>query len=464
MPASPSAQPTQAATPVNQVVPTATELALPKEPLVGRPAETTLPAQVGQQAGVMPIGRVPQRSAAERVSILRARPLQPPAPVTAQPQRGISRRTVVLGLAGLAVVGVAGGGLIWLARSQQPPAPPTQASPPLPVGTTLYTYHGHSNIVRAVAWNPAGGIGTLPGGQVMPNGRRIASASNDWTVQVWDAVGGDSVAVDGGNVFTYRGHSGIVDAVAWAPHGRRIASGSYDNTVQVWNAADGGHVFIYRGHASVVNAVAWSPDATRIASASRDKTVQVWESANGGSIVAYRGHASVVNAVAWSPDGRYIASGSSDWTVQVWDAVDGGNVFTYRGHASVVNAVAWSPDGRRIASGSADKTVQVWDAVDGGNVFTYRGHANDVLAVAWNPVWGTGTLPGGQVMPDGQRIASGGGNSLVGTVQVWDAVDGGNVFTYHGHSGAVLAVAWSPDGKDIASGSRDKTVQVWVAE
>ena len=83
------------------------------------------PTQVGQQAGVVPT----------------AQPLQPPVPVTAQPQQGVSRRTVVLGLAGLAVVAVAGGGLVWLERSQQS------------VGTTLYTYHGHSEIVRAVAWN-----------------------------------------------------------------------------------------------------------------------------------------------------------------------------------------------------------------------------------------------------------------------------------------------------------------------
>ncbi|HZT99341.1 MAG TPA: serine/threonine-protein kinase [Ktedonobacteraceae bacterium] len=119
---------------------------------------------------------------------------------------------------------------------------------------------------------------------------------------------------------------------------------------------------------------------------------------------------------------------------------------TYRGHSNFVwGGVAWSPNGKRIASGSSDQTVQVWDAADGGNVFTYRGHANIVLAVAWSP--------------DGKRIAS--ANGL--TVQVWDAADGGNVIIYRGHKNAVLVVAWSPDGKRIASASADGTVQVWDA-
>jgi serine/threonine protein kinase len=84
-----------------------------------------------------------------------------------------------------------------------------------PEGTLLYTYRGHSNTVTAVAWSP--------------DGSRIASGSSDNTVQVWNAT-------DSSNPYTYKGHSRAVDAVAWSPNGSRIASAGYDNTVQVWQA------------------------------------------------------------------------------------------------------------------------------------------------------------------------------------------------------------------------------------
>ncbi len=356
--------------------------------------------------------------------------LQPPA--TRPARRGISRRVVLVGLAGLAI-----GGITWLfsqgsqtqiIQSPQsfPQNPPQSSQDP----HLLYTYQGHSSGVKAVAWSP--------------DGKRIASGGDDQTVQVWDAA-------DGGHVFIYRGHSDTVLAVAWSPDGRRIASGGgpTDNTVQVWDAADGGNVYTYRGHSQLLYAVAWSPNGRRIASGGDDQTVQVWDAADGGHVFIYRGHSSGVTAVAWSPDGRRIASGSKDHTVQVWDATDGGHVYTYRGHSDQVYAVAWSPDGRRIASGGSfpdDQTVQVWDAADGGHAFTYHGHSNTVTAVAWSP--------------DGKRIASG---SLDPPVQVWDAADGGNVYTYRGHSNGVYAVAWSPDGKRITSGGDDQTVQVWDA-
>src|SRR5260221_692007 len=160
-------------------------------------------------------------------------------------------------------------------------------------------------------------------------------------------------------VYTYRGHSDLVMALTWSPDSIRIASASADHTVQVWNAADGGQVYVYRGHDDFVYAVAWSPDGTRIASGGNDRTVQVWDANSGGQAYTYHGHSDSVKSVAWSPDGMLIASGSSDTTVQVWSAADGRLVYTYYGHYGAVETVAWSPDGKRIASAGSDKTVQV---------------------------------------------------------------------------------------------------------
>jgi WD40 repeat protein len=77
-------------------------------------------------------------------------------------------------------------------------------------------------------------------------------------------------------LYTYRGHTDHVDAVAWSSNGRRIASGSDDKTAQVWDATNGAYVYTYRGHSDAVSTVAWSPDGKRIASGSWDKTVRVW--------------------------------------------------------------------------------------------------------------------------------------------------------------------------------------------
>lgn len=324
----------------------------------------------------------------------------PPAemPPAGLPHRGISRRTFVVGLAGLAVVGVAGGGLALLSRSKQPSSPsrslgitptlppvPPQTSTPVSLGTVLYTtYRNHRDEVHNVSWSP--------------QGQRIASASADKTVQIWDAG-------NGGNIFIYTGHSGPVNAAAWAPNGTRIASAGDDHTVQVWDATNGDHVSTYSGHSGFVVAVAWAPDGTRIASASEDFTVKIWDAVNGGLIYTYAGHTPYnVNDVAWSPDGKHIASAGGDKTVQVWDAVDGRLAYTYTGHSSDVNGAAWAPNGKRIASASNDGTVQIWNALDGSNSFTYLGHTSFVYAVAWSP--------------DGTRIASA---SRDQTVQVWQA-------------------------------------------
>src|SRR5215472_2450081 len=187
-----------------------------------------------------------------------------------------------------------------------------------------------------------------------------------------------SASVPLGKLFTaYRKHSAAVLHIAWSPDGKKIASASADKTVHIWNATSKNPILIYRNHAKSVSAVAWSPDGSRIVSGSWDTTVQVWQVQTGRKLLTYRGFAREVSAVAWSLDRRYIACGSMDTTVQIRQADSGSRPYTFSGHSGPVHAVAWSPaipsssleDGWRIASASGaagdadvDNTVQVWNA------------------------------------------------------------------------------------------------------
>jgi WD40 repeat protein len=357
--------------------------------------------------------------------------LPPPPPATLslpqEPQgpkpASISRRIIIQLLAGIAA---ASGSIVLFEvarRSHQP------ASNPLPMGTTLVTYTGHTDDVNAVAWSP--------------DGTRIASGSEDQTVQVWDAT-------TGGNVLYSHHPFDEVHNVAWSPDGTRIASAGSYWEVWVWNATTAAGIYSYSGHLDEVTAVAWSPDSMRIASASYDKTVRVWDATTGNNVLIYSHHTAPVYAVAWSPDGKYIASASDDKKVRVWDATTGNNVFVYSKHTAPVYAVSWSPDSRsrNIASGGGDSAVRVWDATTGGAVLpnAYTSHTGYVNTVSWSP--------------DGTRIASGSNDK---TVQIWNATTGKWIYTYSHHTAPVNAVAWSSGGSYIASASDDKTVRVWQA-
>lgn len=292
-----------------------------------------------------------------------------------------------------------------------------------PPATTHYKYQGHSAAVNAVAWSP--------------DGLRLASASTDRSVQVWDAA-------NGGHVLMYSGHKDTVRAVAWSPDAAYLASAGVDMSVQVWDAVSGQQHHTFRGHSDSVHAVAWSPDSRFLASASRDKSVRIWDMATGGEVLVYGGHSHSVFALAWSPDGTSIASGGYDKTVQIWSANNGAHRFTFRDHNAPVNAVTWFSDSSYIASASGND-ILVWSVSSGEILLPLKRSAAMILALSWSP--------------NGSRLASASGN----IVSLWDMTTGMNVLNYSGHSSSVLTLAWSFDSTLIASGGSDKTVRVWQA-
>ena len=294
-----------------------------------------------------------------------------------------------------------------------------------------------------------------------PDGRRLASAGQDGAVRLWDAATGEELV-------TLRPHIGRVSGVAFSPDGRRLAAAFQDGAVRVWDAATRQKTLTFQGHAGSVMAVAFSPDGMHIASVNGDRTVKVWDAATGQETLSLKRHPDWVVGLAFSPDSpdspRRLASASQDGTVRLWDAATGQFLRPFEGHTSGVWGVAFSPDGKQLASAGEDGTVRVWDVATGERLLILTGHTGGVWGVAFSPdgrrlAFASGDQTHqhpGPFNPD--RLAYGSGYQ---TVKVWDLATGQEAFSFEGHKGSVWGVAFSPDGRRLASAGSDRTVRVW---
>jgi eukaryotic-like serine/threonine-protein kinase len=236
---------------------------------------------------------------------------------------------------------------------------------------------GHQDQVRGVAFSP--------------DGRWLATGSNDHTLRVWDAATGTETLS-----IPVPLH---VASVAWTPDGQHLAAGSWDDKVYLFAFPSGKLVRRFEGHAEDVTEVAFSPDGKLLASAGRDQTVRIWEVATGRPLQVLEGkHLNWLQCVAFSPDGRLLAAGGQDMVITVWETATWQVQRTLWGHVSDIFDLAFSPDSRRLATAggaTSDGTVKVWDMVTGLELLSVPGG----LAVRFSP--------------DGRRLAVAQRNSRI---------------------------------------------------
>jgi WD40 repeat protein/tRNA A-37 threonylcarbamoyl transferase component Bud32 len=321
----------------------------------------------------------------------------------------------------------------------------------------LAAMRGHAGKVTAIAF--------------APDGRRLASSSDDGTARLWDAQTGQSLALipsldavkwlafsrDGGRI-AIGGAGGAsvwdsrndarravfdlgepVSSVTLRGDGGAVVACGARGTVRAWSVRDGAPLLGLQTGASCVAAI--TPDGAVALTGDSDGKVRSWDAASGQPLRELApGAAPAAFTIGVSPDGQRLVTGHDDNDARIWEIATGRLLVTLGGHRGPIFATAWSPDGGRIATCSNDSTSMIWNAITGDAILTMT---LDHMC------------PGVAFDRAGERVATASGQ----VARVWTP-DGKLAASYEGHQGNVNSVLFGPPGL-LVTASADTTIQVW---
>jgi WD40 repeat protein len=309
-------------------------------------------------------------------------------------------------------------------------------------GDCLRTLMGHDHSVNSIAYHPS--IGT---GEPRPT---LVSGSQDQSVKLWDVPTGRCLK-------TLKGHIRGVLSVALHPSGQLLASGGHDSTVKFWDTQTGYSLRTLQGYSagikilqcSFVQSAPLADTENILASGGDDGILKLWNLQTGECIKTLLDHSGWIWSLVFSPHCKLLASAGNDAIIRLWDWQAGTLLRTLQGHTNIVFSMAFSADGQYLVSGSSDQTIKIWN-VSTGNCIKTLPHRNRIFPIALSP--------GDGHQPITQQLASASENCRV---QLFTLPKGEVQQEFDCGQNNVYALAFSPDGKQLACGGGDRTITLW---
>jgi len=224
-----------------------------------------------------------------------------------------------------------------------------------------------------------------------PNGKFIASISNDSNAYLWDAVTGEKIR-------TFKGHMAGLNGLAFNADGSQLLTSGSDKTARVWDAETAREVQKFTGHTDMIRRVEFHPDGKHALSAGRDGFVRMWELDTANEVKQFKSSGNWADCLAISKDGKFLAVGGKN--ISVYEIDSGKMRPECTGHQSGVTNVAFSDDGKRLISASYDGTARLWDRDTGKELYRFRNHREFLWSAEFSP--------------DGKWILTGGGGAGAG--------------------------------------------------
>ena len=290
-----------------------------------------------------------------------------------------------------------------------------------------------------------------------PNGKVLASASWDGTIKLWATTSWRELG-------TLAGHSWGVYRAVFSPDGKQLASASREATVKIWDTDTGSNTRTLVAESFAVKSVAWSSDGRLLASSGNEGVVKLWDAASLKELRTLKhawrnGSSGLVNCVLFSPDGKMLATRNWDGTVSLWEVSTGRETQSLAvvEQAGAISSIAFSHDGRVVAAAD-EGTVKFFDVASGKLVRTLQsppvqGMTIQIVSLAFNP--------DGRLLATGEARVERERAQYDGVVKLWDLESGRVVHEVVAHVMEPDSLAFSPDGRLLASGGADGGVKVW---